>query len=423
MVELGRARLAGRRIAVHVSGGIALVKVPELITRLRREGAEVRVAMTPTATSFISPTTLQALSGHAVAWRLPRQRGERGRGPEVDPGHGMAHLELSSWAEFHLLVPATASSLARLALGLADDVVSATLLASSAPILVAPAMESGMWRSPATQANLATLRARGVEVVGPVRGRLASGREGEGRMAEAEQILEALLERLSAGALRGWRVLVTSGGTREPIDPVRYLGNRSSGRMGWALAQAAARRGAEVELVTSAEGDFERSRVTVTRVETAAEMLACCLERLPGCRLVLMAAAVADFRVAEPLAHKLHREGRGELELRLVANPDVLQELLRARPPGCLLVGFAAETEEVRERGLEKLRRKSCDLIVANQVAGERSAMGGDFAAASLFARDGVSSEFPFGPKSELAERILEEALRLAPAEAAPRDR
>jgi phosphopantothenoylcysteine decarboxylase/phosphopantothenate--cysteine ligase len=327
----------------------------------------------------------------------------------------MAHIELASWAECHLVVPATASTLARLAAGLADDVVSASLLASSAPVILAPAMETGMWRSPATQENLATLVERGAQVVGPVRGRLASGREGEGRMAEPAQILAAVLELLGAdGPLRGWEVLVTAGGTREPIDPVRYLGNRSSGRMGEKLAAEAAARGATVHLVTAAEVQPELPRVAITRVETAAQMLEACRRLLPRARLLLMAAAVADFRVERPSERKIHRGQAAVLELRLVRNADILAQLMAERPPGCIVVGFAAETEEVRQRGLAKLRSKGCDLMVANPVSGEHSAMGGDSAEATLLARDGRVVELGWQPKSQIAAQILDEAQRLA---------
>jgi phosphopantothenoylcysteine decarboxylase/phosphopantothenate--cysteine ligase len=392
---------------------MAVVKVPELITSLRRQGAEVRVAMTPSATSFISPTTLGALSGNQVAWRLLPAKG--GRGAQEGEGHGMAHIELSSWAECHLVVPATASTLARLAAGLADDVVSATLLATSAPVILAPAMETGMWRSPATQENIATLAGRGAHVVGPVRGRLASGREGEGRMAEPAEILAMVLELLeTTGPLRGWEVLVTAGGTREPIDPVRFLGNRSSGRMGERLAAEAAARGATVHLVTAAEAQPELPRVSITRVETAAEMLEACRALLPRARLLLMAAAVADFRVERPSDRKIHRAETLELELRLVPSLDVLAQLMAERPPGCVVVGFAAETEEVRKRGLAKLRSKGCDLIVANPVSGEHSAMGGDSAEATLLARDGRVVELSWQRKAQIAAQILDEAQRLA---------
>ena len=397
--------LAGRRVVVHVCGGIAAVKAPQLVTALRREGAEVRVAMTAAATSFISPLALQALSGHPVAHPL---RG--GAGAEA----GMPHLDLAHWAEAHLVVPATASTIARLACGLADDIVSATLLASSAPRLLAPAMETGMWESAATQANLATLRARGAHLVGPTAGRLASGREGMGRMAEPEEILGAARLLLGPGReLAGVVVLVTAGGTREPIDPVRYLGNRSSGRMGWELARAAIRRGAEVHLVTAAELPGELPGGELVRVETAAQMLAACRERLARARLLLMAAAVADFRLAQPWEHKLHRSDHPELDLHLEPNPDLLQELLQERPPGLRVVGFAAETEDVRLRGRAKLAAKGCDLLVANPVAGSHSAMGGERAEAVVLYPDGREVELTWAPKSLVAGRILDLASEL----------
>lgn len=416
--------LTGRRIAVHVCGGVAVVKVPELITALRREGAEVRVAMTPSATRLISPTTLRALSGNPVAWRLFPARGtEREPASEPAHGHGMAHVELSGWADCHLVVPTTASTMARLATGLADDVVSATLLATAAPIVLAPAMETGMWRSLATQANLATLVERGARVVGPVSGRLASGREGEGRLAEPEQILASVVALLRAGGpLRGWEVLITAGGTREPIDPVRYLGNRSSGRMGNRLAAEAAARGAVVHLVTAAESQLELPGVTVSRVETGLEMLEACQAVLPGVRLVLMAAAVADFRPDRPAQRKIHRGDGAGLELRLTANVDILARLLAERPPGCVVVGFAAETEDVVERGLAKLRAKGCDMIVANPVSGEHSAMGGELAEATLLLRDGRTVALGWQPKSAIAARILDEAQALAPGVQRPPD-
>jgi len=326
----------------------------------------------------------------------------------------MPHIDLSSWAECHLVAPATASSLARLATGLADDVVSSTLLATTAPIILAPAMETGMWRNPATQQNLATLISRGALVVGPVSGRLASGRHGEGRMAEPEAILAATLRLLRPnGPLRGWEVLVTSGGTREPVDPVRYLGNRSSGKMGERLAAEAASRGASVRLVTAVEGEIELPTVEITRVDTAEEMLQACLAVLPTTRLLLMAAAVSDFRVEEPAPSKLHRTMQPELQLRLVPSVDVLARLIAERPPDCLVVGFAAETEDVAERGREKLERKGCDMVVANLVAGAHSAMGGDMAEATVLSRDGRTLELAWQPKAAIAAAILDEAQRL----------
>lgn len=417
MADLAGQQLRGRKIAVHVCGGVAVVKVPLLITALRGQGADVRVAMTPSATSFISPTTLRALSGNPVAWRLfPAKSGARDAGPdEPKEGHGMAHIDLSSWAECHLVAPATASTLARLATGLADDVVSSTLLATTAPIILAPAMETGMWRNPATQQNLATLIARGALVVGPLSGRLASGRQGEGRMAEPEAILAATLRLLRPeGPLRGWEVLVTSGGTREPIDPVRYLGNRSSGKMGERLAAEAVARGASVRLVTSVEAEIDLPTVEITRVDTAEEMLRACLAVLPSTRMLLMAAAVSDFRVEEIALSKVHRSLQPELQLRLVPTVDVLARLIAERPLGCLVVGFAAETEEVVERGREKLERKGCDMVVANLVTGAHSAMGGDMAEATLLSRDGRTLELAWQPKAAIAAAILDEAQRLA---------
>jgi phosphopantothenoylcysteine decarboxylase/phosphopantothenate--cysteine ligase len=413
MAEEMRPGLDGRHVAIHVCGGVAVVKVPELITALRRQGAEVRVAMTLSAVSFISPITLRALSGNPVAWRLlPPRRGARQ--DEAGAGHGMAHIDLSSWADCHLVVPATASTLARLAAGLADDVVSSTLLATTAPIVVVPAMETGMWRNPATQENLATLVARGAQVVGPVRGRLASGRIGEGRLAEPNEILAATLRVLQPeGPMKGWEVLITAGGTREPIDPVRYLGNRSSGQMGEQLAVVAAARGATVHLVTAAERAPELRGVESVRVETAEEMLRATLDLLPSVRLVLMAAAVADYRVEHPSSSKLHRREHPELELRLVPNVDILARLTAERKQGCLIVGFAAETEDVAQRGRAKLEEKGCDMIVANPVTGEHSAMGGDMAEATLLVRGGRTVALEWQPKLGIANAILDEALRL----------
>jgi phosphopantothenoylcysteine decarboxylase/phosphopantothenate--cysteine ligase len=369
--------------------------------------------MTPSAVSFISPTTLRALSGHPVAWRLfPTKAGalEDAEGA----GHGMAHIDLSSWADCHLVVPATASTLARLAAGLADDVVSSTLLATTAPIIVAPAMETGMWRNPATQENLATLVARGAQVVGPVTGRLASGRMGEGRLAEPTEILAATLRALQPeGSMTGWEVLITAGGTREPIDPVRYLGNRSSGKMGEQLALAAAARGATVHLVTAVEQARDVPGVETVRVETADEMLRAALDLLPSVRLVVLAAAVADYRVEHPWSSKLHRREHPELELRLVPTGDILARLTADRQPGCLVIGFAAETEDVARRGRAKLEQKGCDMIVANPVRGEHSAMGGDMAEATLLLRDGRTIELKWQAKSGIANAILDQALRL----------
>lgn len=405
MMEPGE--LADRRVLLHVTGGVAAVKVPQLITELRRGGAEVRAVMTAAATTLVAPLSLQALSGHPVA--------RPGGGALFEAG--MAHLDLASWPDCHLVVPATADVLARLAAGMAGDLVTATLLATTAPVVLAPAMETGMWENPATRANVRRLRDRGMHLVGPVSGRLASGREGLGRMAEPDQILAATAHLLRPrGELTGVGVLVTAGGTREPLDPVRYLGNRSSGRMGLELARAAARRGATVHLVTAA--DVGPTEFEVVRVDTAEEMLRACLDRLSGTRLVLMAAAVADYRLDAPAAEKVHRSERPSWKLELVANVDVLDQLLRSRPEGCRVVGFAAETADVRQRGRDKLERKGCDMLVANPVAGEHSAMGGENAEAVVLMADGREVELPYAPKRVIAGRILDlAAALLSPAE------
>ncbi len=397
-----RGRFTDSRVVLHVCGGIAAVKVPELISSLRKEGAEVRVALTSAATSFISPLSLRALAGHPVHLGLL----------EVDDtleGAGMPHLELAGWADIHLVVPATASTLARMAAGIADDVVTSTLLATTAPVLVAPAMETNMWEHPATRVNCALLAQRGVHFVGPVSGRLASGKEGEGRMAEPAAILAAAAFLLvEPGPLAGVEVLVTSGGTREAVDPVRYLGNRSSGRMGLCLAEEAAWRGASVHLVTAADLSPSSPAVAVARVETAEQMRDAALTVLPKVRLVLMAAAVADYKVARPARSKLHRGDVPQLRLDLVPTVDVLAAILDKRRPGCLVVGFAAETEDVRERGLAKLARKGCDMLVANPVFGDHSAMGGDSAEGIALMADGREISLPWASKEEVAKRIID---------------
>lgn len=396
---------------MHVCGGIAAVKVPALISELRREGAEVRVALTDAAASFVTPLSLQALAGHPVHRRLLAP------GDDLE-GAGMPHLDLSGWADLHLVVPATASTLARMAAGLADDVVSSTLLAARTPVLVAPAMETAMWNHPATAANCEVLRRRGIHFVGPVSGRLASGREGVGRMAEPSDILVAAAALVrSPGPLARIRVLVTSGGTREPIDPVRYLGNHSSGRMGMSLAEAAAERGAEVALVTTSDLLPAVAGVEVTKVETAGQMLEEVLRHLPQTELLLMAAAVADYRLESPRTSKIHRSADPHLVLELVPNVDILAEVMRRRPDGCRVVGFAAETDDFGRRGRAKLAAKKCDMLVANPVSGEHSSMGGENAEALVLFADGREVAIPWSSKEAVAARILDLAQELLAAE------
>jgi phosphopantothenoylcysteine decarboxylase / phosphopantothenate---cysteine ligase len=398
--------LSGRRVLLYVSGSIAAPKACEIVTLLRRRDAEVRVAMTAAATRFVTPMTFQSLSGHAVAADL----WEPGEGGTA--AHGMAHLGLGGWAEVQVAAPASADLCARLALGLADDAVTATALACSAPLLVAPAMETRMWEHPATHGHLATLRTRGALVVGPRSGRLASGGEGMGRMAEPCEVVDACAALLGApppstGAARlaGRRLLVTAGGTREPIDPVRYVGNRSSGRMGAALAVEALALGAEVTLVTTLPPPAARPGLAVVEVATAAEMLEAVRARLAGADVLVMAAAVADHRPAHPSPRKLKKRD-GVLHLDLVPTEDILCAVREeAGRRGVMVVGFAAETDDLLANAREKLERKGLELIVANDVA---VGMGGEENAVVVLGREGVVAEVARAPKPEVARRLLE---------------
>jgi phosphopantothenoylcysteine decarboxylase/phosphopantothenate--cysteine ligase len=407
------ADLGGRRVVLYVSGSIAAYKACEIVTLLRKRGAEVRVAMTAAATRFVGPMTFQSLSGHAVA-ADPWEPGEGGVA-----AHGMAHLGLGGWAEVQVAAPASADLCARLALGLADDAVTATALACAAPLLLAPAMETRMWEHPATRGHLASLRARGAVVVGPLAGRLASGEQGMGRMAEPAEVVDACAALLAAGAappaLAGRRLLLTSGGTREPVDPVRYVGNRSSGRMGNALAAEALALGASVTLVTTLAPPAAHPRLEVVEVATAGEMLDAVRERLATTDVLVMAAAVADYRPAEPSSRKL-KKGDGTLRLELVPTADILCSVRdRARELGVMLVGFAAETDDLLDNARSKLERKGLELIVANDVA---VGMGGEENAVTVLDREGVVAEVTRAPKPEVARRVLEIiALRLAARE------
>jgi len=395
------ADLAGRRVLLHVSGSIAAYKACEIVTLLRKRGAEVRVAMTHAATRFVSPMTFQSLSGHAVA-ADPWEPGDGGVS-----AHGMAHLGLGAWAEVQVAAPASADLIARLALGLADDAVTATALACAAPLLLAPAMETRMWEHLATRTNLATLRARGAAVVGPLAGRLASGEEGMGRMAEPAEVVEVCAALLGGGhaVLAGRRLLVTAGGTREPVDPVRYIGNRSSGRMGNALAAEALGLGASVTLVTTLPPPPAHPRLAVVEVATAAEMLDAVRAQLPGADVLVMAAAVADWRPAAPSERKL-KKGDATLHLDLVPTADILTAVRdRAAELGVMVVGFAAETDDLLDNARAKLERKGLELIVANDVA---VGMGGEESAVTILGREGVVAEVTRAPKPEVARRVLE---------------
>jgi phosphopantothenoylcysteine decarboxylase/phosphopantothenate--cysteine ligase len=394
--------LRGLRVAVLVTGGIAAYKVADLVSQLVQGGCEVRVAMTASATRFVGAATFHGLSGHPVqtdVWA--------GGGPP-EP-----HVALGDWAQLALVAPATANVLGRLAGGQADDLVTATLLAARCPIVVAPAMNDAMWANPAVVENLGTLRRRGVTVVEPESGRLASGHVGSGRLASSRQILGGLEEAARRRYdLAGVRVVVSAGGTREPIDGVRFISNYSSGKMGFAIAAAAAERGARVALVSTAQHP-PHPGVVVHPVETAAEMLEALRERLPGARLLVMAAAVADFRPAARVEGKIRREERSRLQLDLERNVDVLAELGRdPAAEGVFRLGFAAEPADLEERAAEKLSRKGLDAIVANDVSRRDIGFGSDFNSGLLLFRDGERLELPRATKREMADAILDAVAR-----------
>ncbi len=389
-----------RRILVAVTGGIAAYKIPELIRILRRAGAQVRCAMTPAAREFIAPLTLQTLSGQPVRTDLfdASQEGE------ID------HIALADWAELVILAPATANTLAKLSCGLADDLVCALLLATRAPVLAAPAMNVNMWEHPATRQNMEALRQRGVRTVGPEVGELACGWEGAGRMAAPEAIAAEAELLLGPRDLEGEAILVSAGGTREPIDSVRYLSNRSSGKMGFEVAAEAARRGARVVLVAGPASLATPPGVHRIDVVTALEMRDAILAEFEAATVAVMAAAVADFRAARPRESKIKKEDLSEgsgLTLELTRNPDILAELCQ-RKGDRVVVGFAAESHDLMESARRKIARKGCDLLVANDISGETSAFDSDDNAVVFVWPDGQIEELPSLPKREVASQLLD---------------
>ncbi|MCZ6464575.1 MAG: bifunctional phosphopantothenoylcysteine decarboxylase/phosphopantothenate--cysteine ligase CoaBC [Proteobacteria bacterium] len=387
-----------RRIVVAVTGGIAAYKIPELVRGLGRAGHRVRCALTPEAAHFVSPLVLQTLSGEPVRSQL------------LDPGEegSIGHIDLADWAELVVVAPATANVLARMCHGIADDLVTTLLLATRAPVLVAPAMNVNMWNHPATRDNVAALRERGVRMVGPETGELACGWEGEGRMAEPAAILEAAERCLRAPSLRGRGVLVTAGGTVEPIDSVRSLTNRSSGKMGFAVAAEAALRGASVTLVAGPSHLPTPAGVRRIDVETALEMRDAVLRELPDASVVVKAAAVADFRPRVVHERKLKKEDLAPdqgLTLELVRNPDILEEISRDRGDR-VVVGFAAETHDVVEAARRKLARKGCDLLVANDVSRGDAGFDVDENAVTFVWPGGEVEELPLLSKAEVAGQL-----------------
>jgi phosphopantothenoylcysteine decarboxylase / phosphopantothenate---cysteine ligase len=393
--------LQGRRVLLGVTGGIAAYKAAHLARLLREREAEVRVVMTPAATRFVGPDTFAALTGNPV------------HSDVFERTEAVLHVRLAREADVAVIAPATANVLGKVALGLADDLLTSILLELSAPVVVAPAMHSGMWGNPATQRNLDSLRARGVVVVGPVEGPLAAGDEGMGRMAEPEEIVGAVEEAVAGrgGPLSGHRIIVTAGPTQEPIDAVRYVGNRSSGKMGFAVAEEAARRGGDVHLVTGPVALPDPPGVHVDHVETAEQMRAMVLAGFERADAVVKAAAVADWRPKEHVEGKLKKEA-GAPDVLLEPTPDILRELGEAKGHR-ILIGFAAETESLEAAGRAKLRAKHLDLIVVNEVGRPGTGFESETNTALILSADGRDEPQRKWTKTELAAAICDRLAEL----------
>src|SRR5690606_27771571 len=390
-------RLFRKRIVLGVGGGIAAYKSAELVRRLRDQGAEVRVVMTRAGCEFITPLTLQALSGHPVGLDL------------LDPAAeaAMGHIELARWADLVLIAPATADLMARLAQGVANDLLTTLVLATDAPVALAPAMNQAMWRDPATQANAQLLEQRGMRLFGPGVGSQACGDTGAGRMLEAEELAQRAADCFQVGLLDGVRVLITAGPTREAIDPVRYITNHSSGKMGFALAEAAAEAGAQVTLICGPVHLPTPQRVQRIDVSSARDMLAACEAAMP-CEILIAAAAVADYRPEISAEHKLKKDPSSAdgLTLKLIRNPDILATLAqRADRP--FSVGFAAETQNLLAYATRKLHDKNLDLIVANDVANSAIGFNSDDNAITVIDRQQQQTSFAQTSKSKIARQLI----------------
>ncbi len=390
--------LKGARIALLIAGGIAAYKVVDLASALTQAGAEVRVATTASATRFVGAASFQGVTGKPVLTGL-----WSGDGPP-EP-----HVFLGDWAQVSLLAPATANVISRAAKGQSDDIVTATLLAARGPVVVAPAMNDAMWSKPPVQENLSALKTRGMIVVEPESGHLASGHVGTGRLARSAALMKAMASAVRERYdLAGRRVVVSAGGTREPIDPVRYISNYSSGKMGFAIAAAAADRGARVALVTTATHPSHHG-IDVKPVETADEMMKVLRRELGGADLLVMAAAVADFRPARTEDHKIRREESPRLTIALEPIQDVVTALGKEKEAqGVFRVGFAAEGSDLETKALEKMKKKGLQAIVANDISRKDIAFGSEFNAGVMLFADGAREDLPRMTKREMADRILD---------------
>lgn len=396
--------LKGKKIVLGVTGGIAVYKAVDLVSRLRKQGCQVRVVMTEHAQQFVTPLTFKEISGNQVAVSMWSGNQE----------FNVEHIALANWADAFVVAPATANILAKMAYGLADDLLSTTLLAAQAPIIVCPAMNTGMYENPATQENIAKLKARGVTVMPPAVGKLACGTSGAGRLPEPQQIVEFISGFFARreGDLRGLKVLVTAAGTREPIDPVRFVGNRSSGKMGYAVAQMAAERGAEVLLVSGPSALAIPANVRAVKVETTNEMLEACLAAYGDMDIVIKAAAVADYRPHDVADQKIKKKTDDALTVVMDKNPDILKTLGGLKTHQ-VLVGFAAETQNLLANAREKVVKKNLDMIVANDVTAAGAGFNADTNIVKILFADGEVRSLEQMPKVDVANCILDEALKI----------
>lgn len=396
-------KLTGKEVVLGVTGGIAAYKTAEVVSRLRKLGANVHVIMTENATRFITPLTMETMSANPVV----TDTFDRPATWEVE------HIALAKRAQVFVIAPATANIMAKMACGIADDMLSTTVLATKAPILLAPAMNVGMWTAEVTQHNAETLKARGVCFVGPDAGFQACGDVGSGRMSEPVDIVAAIVDILCPKQdLQGLRVMVTAGGTRERIDPVRYLGNDSSGKMGFAIAAAAKARGAEVTLICGHTTATPPEDIPLVHVESTCDLFDAVTSRAQEMDVIIQAAAPADYRFANPSQQKMKKEAGKPLVFELVENPDIAAAVGQAKQPGQVLVGFAAETENLLENARRKLDKKNLDMIVANDVTRPGAGFNVDTNIATLITRSDVV-ECPLQSKAAMAETILDQVVQL----------
>ena len=395
--------LTGKEIVLGVTGGIAAYKSAEIVSRLRHSGANVHVIMTRNATEFVAPLTFQTLSANQVVT-------DTFEAPEY---WNVEHVALAKLADIFVVAPATANILAKMASGIADDMLSTTLLATKAQILVAPAMNTGMWTAPATQNNVKVLKERGVRMIGPECGILACGDQGAGRMSEPETIVGEICRILSRKQdYEGKKVLITAGATRERLDPVRFITNDSSGKMGFAIAEAARDRGAEVTVIRGSVTAEIPAGIRMIQIESARELYDAMMQKVPEQDVIIQAAAVSDYRPAEQKDRKIKKESGSDLTLILTENPDIAKAVGEQKKPGQTLVGFAAETDDLLKNAKSKLEKKKLDLIVANDVTKPGAGFNVDTNIAVLITSDG-STEEPLQTKRQLAERILDKVLEI----------